>query len=173
MRNILNSKQRNTMKKYKRGQAAIEFLLTYGWAILGAMIAIGALSYFGIFNTQRYVNDVCYFGDQITCEDYIIYNDGTIGLVLRNNFGVDIDINTSTFKSDYGTAICNETRITPYVNILPGDTFNISCNITANGITVPTNGKLKYKAIITFKRSASNNPHNQTGDVIATVQEKP
>ena len=30
----------------KKGQAAMEFLMTYGWAILAAIIAIGVLAYF-------------------------------------------------------------------------------------------------------------------------------
>ena len=34
----------------KRGQAAMEFLMTYGWAILAAIIAIAALAYFGVFS---------------------------------------------------------------------------------------------------------------------------
>jgi len=34
----------------RKGQAAIEFLVTYGWAILIVLIAIGALAYFGVLN---------------------------------------------------------------------------------------------------------------------------
>ena len=34
------------MFKGKKGQAAMEFLMTYGWAILAAIIAIGVLAYF-------------------------------------------------------------------------------------------------------------------------------
>src|SRR3989344_7426549 len=37
-------------KRKVKGQAAIEFLMTYGWAILAAVIVLGALSFFGIFN---------------------------------------------------------------------------------------------------------------------------
>ena len=37
----------------KRGQAAMEFLMTYGWAILAAIVAIGVLAYFGVFNPGR------------------------------------------------------------------------------------------------------------------------
>ena len=35
-----------------KGQAAMEFLMTYGWAILAGIIAIGVLAYFGVFNTE-------------------------------------------------------------------------------------------------------------------------
>jgi len=168
---------RNTIKRIRkqRGQAAIEFIVTYGWAILGAMIAIGALSYFGIFNTQRYVNDVCYFGDQITCEDYVALSNGSASVTLRNNFGVDIDINSTYMKSDYGMVNCFNASSTPirtnYANISSGSTFNISCSLT--NVPIPINSKLKYKTIIMFQRSSSSNVHNQTGDVTVTVQKKP
>jgi hypothetical protein len=33
-----------------RAQAAIEFVMSYGWAILAAVMAAGALAYFGVFH---------------------------------------------------------------------------------------------------------------------------
>ncbi len=40
-----------------KGQAAMEFLMTYGWAILAAIIAIGVLSYFGIFSPGNFITE--------------------------------------------------------------------------------------------------------------------
>ena len=34
------------MERKRKGQAALEFLMTYGWAILAAIIVIGVLGYF-------------------------------------------------------------------------------------------------------------------------------
>jgi hypothetical protein len=150
----------------RKGQSAIEFLLTYGWAILGAMIAIGALSYFGIFNTQRYVSDTCYFGDQMSCEDYVIYQNGTAYVKLRNNFGVAIDINSTVVKSDYGTGVLDNSQ----TNIQPGEIFELTNNLTTPPTKIPMNNKFKYKVIVLFKQTGSSNLHNQTGDVTATVQ---
>ncbi|MFH1365701.1 MAG: hypothetical protein ABIH28_03895 [archaeon] len=39
----------------KKAQAAMEFLMTYGWAILAAVIAIGVLGYFGVFSPGKYI----------------------------------------------------------------------------------------------------------------------
>lgn len=39
----------------RKGQAAMEFLMTYGWAILAAIIAIGVLAYFGVFSPGKFV----------------------------------------------------------------------------------------------------------------------
>ena len=53
----------------KRGQAAMEFLMTYGWAILAAIIAIAVLAYFGVFSPERYVPETCVLAAPIGCED--------------------------------------------------------------------------------------------------------
>jgi len=51
------------MKKYfplkdsKRAQAAMEFLMTYGWALLVVLIVIGALAFFGLLNPNRFLPD--------------------------------------------------------------------------------------------------------------------
>jgi len=40
--------------KSKKSQAAMEFLMTYGWAILAAIIAISVLWYFGVFDNENW-----------------------------------------------------------------------------------------------------------------------
>ena len=39
----------------KKGQAAMEYLMTYGWAILIVIVVIGALFAMGVFNTSSAV----------------------------------------------------------------------------------------------------------------------
>lgn len=43
--------------KSNKSQAAMEFLMTYGWAILIVLIAIGALAYFGVLIPDRYLSE--------------------------------------------------------------------------------------------------------------------
>ena len=43
----------------KKAQAAMEFLMTYGWAILVVLIVIGALAYFGVLNPQNLLPEKC------------------------------------------------------------------------------------------------------------------
>jgi len=43
-----------------KGQAALEFLTTYGWAFLVILVAIGGLSYFGVFDFSKYSPDRSY-----------------------------------------------------------------------------------------------------------------
>ena len=80
----------------KKGQAAMEFLMTYGWAILAAVIAIGVLAYFGVFSPGKYVtgnavvNPPFYISAANAKESNGAY--GGIQLALKNNGGEDYTI---------------------------------------------------------------------------------
>ena len=41
----------------KKAQAAMEFLMTYGWAILVVLVTIGALAYFGVLKIPSNTNE--------------------------------------------------------------------------------------------------------------------
>lgn len=78
--------------RYKKGQAAIEFLTTYSWAILIIFLSIGALTYFDIFNTSRFISERCETGAQIKCVEAELKENGEFRIRLSNNFPVDIRI---------------------------------------------------------------------------------
>ena len=79
----------------KKGQAAMEFLMTYGWAILVVIAAIAALAYFGVLDPARLLPERCQFPAGMDCIDKASV-DGTadtITVALRNNvaFAVTVD----------------------------------------------------------------------------------
>ncbi len=65
----------------KRGQAATEFLTTYGWAILILMIVIVALAALGIFKGPSSPN-ICNSVTPIYCSDVKLTSSKQITLVL-------------------------------------------------------------------------------------------
>ncbi len=42
----------------KRGQAAMEFVMTYGWALIAAIIVVALVAYFGIFSPASITGNV-------------------------------------------------------------------------------------------------------------------
>ena len=52
---------------FKKAQAAMEFLMTYGWAILVVLIVLAALFYLGIFTPKT--PNICIVGAPLTCAD--------------------------------------------------------------------------------------------------------
>ncbi len=87
--------------KGKRAQAAMEFLMTYGWAILIVVIAVAALAGFGLFDTNRFVQDTCNSGSAtgIVCTTNTVAVDttaGTIDMALSNGAQARINITDVT-----------------------------------------------------------------------------
>lgn len=77
------------MKTNKKGQAAMEFLMTYGWAILAAVIVIGVLAAFGVFSPSAFIPNSCIISAPLGC------NAGTaqvadVTIEVRNGAGESI-----------------------------------------------------------------------------------
>ncbi len=69
----------------KRSQTALEFLTTYGWAILIVTIMIGALAYYGVINPKNLIQERCISSPEFQCMDHVLYSNGTFNLILRVN----------------------------------------------------------------------------------------
>jgi len=86
-------------KSSKRGQAAMEYLATYGWALLVILMVIASINYFGIISFNRWIPDICIFEQGIGCVEYIVdatpHSNGSmthnhITLIIKNNFQKDM-----------------------------------------------------------------------------------
>ena len=93
-------------RKNKKGQAAMEFLMTYGWAILAAIIAIGVLAYFGVFSPGRLAGSIGIVNAPFVVDNFNIV-DGTeanpdvINIEVTQNLGSSITLrNSITGASD-------------------------------------------------------------------------
>src|SRR3989344_3487840 len=78
--------------EYKKGQAAMEFLMTYGWAILAAVIAIGVLAYFGVFSPGNYMSNIVTVNQPFGTTQELAIRTDSISFVLRNGGGSSADI---------------------------------------------------------------------------------
>ncbi|MBR9692584.1 hypothetical protein GOV07_01490 [Candidatus Woesearchaeota archaeon] len=96
-----------------RGQAAMEFISSYGWALVVVLVSLSTLAYFGLFDTGRFIPNTCFFETGIDCVDYRL-NDGGLTFGFYNNFGRKLyDVNI-TVITNYGD--CNESV---YIGIVP------------------------------------------------------
>ncbi len=85
----------------KKGQAAMEFLMTYGWAILVVLAAIAALAYFGVLSPARFLPERCDFPAGLTCVDKAVFSASanTVTMAIRNNVGDSVNISSATVPS--------------------------------------------------------------------------
>ncbi|MEA3431032.1 MAG: hypothetical protein U9R08_07195 [Nanoarchaeota archaeon] len=153
----------------KRGQAALEFLMTYGWVILIVIIVIGALAAFGVFDVGRLIQDKCLLPTSLSCDEsgYSTADSGTISLVLLNSFGRDVEISELTFTDKDSDQVCTETFATP-VKILNQrkELINVtSCNLASKS------GKYRMDIDLTYKFTDGQLTKVLKGDLTLTVAE--
>lgn len=86
----------------KRGQAALEFMMTYGWAILIILAALGALSYIGIFDLGNILPERCSFPVGFDCagDAVIDATNNHVLFLVQNTNPFPINITTATVDSE-------------------------------------------------------------------------
>ena len=158
--------------KNKKGQAAIEFLTTYSWAIMAVLLSIGVLSYFDLLSVDRYVRENCETGNQIRCrESRIDYP--RIELVLVNTYPVDIQIHSITYTKD-GHAPITGPPFPPVgpdnASIPRGGEWNTPSH-SLGGFDLQPGRKETIGLIITFSRDETGaRQYNVTGSTTVTVR---
>jgi hypothetical protein len=144
----IKSKNRlNINKKMsgKKGQAAMEFMMTYGWAVMALVVSIAALAYFGVFtNFSPTGKAICALSPGFNCKEFIV-GPGGVMMTIQNNLGVNINtVSLNITNSPQGP--CNES--VPPKNLQNGmsDNFYVPClKIGSVGQQFKGDIKIKYK----------------------------
>ena len=92
----------------RKSQAAMEFLMTYGWAILVVLAAIAALAYFGVLSPEKFLGDKCVLEPGLACISNKV-EPTQITLLIAQNKGKTIIIDSISVGSCSGTF--NDTMI--------------------------------------------------------------
>lgn len=154
----------------RRAQAAFEFLMTYGWAFMVVLIAIGALAYFGVLNPINFVPDSCTFQQEILCQDYQVVVDSSDDLVLRlflqNNLAQTIAVSelNATSTDTLIEVSCGSENIGAGQATEFNCTFPVAANYPAPG------DKARFDVEVVYQELGDRFDKVIRGDVSATVQ---
>ncbi len=110
----------------RKGQAAMEFLMTYGWAILAAIIAIGVLAYFGVFSPGKFITGAAVVNPPFYANAWNIQESGGINLELKNNGGEEFTVTNVIVESQESDVDCSTVTVTGTGIIDVGQTLNIN-----------------------------------------------
>jgi hypothetical protein len=133
---------------FKKSQAALEFLMTYGWAILVVLVAIGALAYFGVLSPDKFLPQKCTLPAGVACTDFTVDTNG-VDVALRNGQGFDMN-SVVVSIGGCGTATPDGD------NILTNgeqDIFRATCTLTAGSKFSAEFGVLSTNADSGLQRS--------------------
>ncbi|MBI2130244.1 hypothetical protein HYU10_00575 [Candidatus Woesearchaeota archaeon] len=142
-------------KLSRKSQAALEFLMTYGWAILVVLVAVGALAYFGVLSPDKFLPTKCTLQPGIGCIDHKA-TATTISVVLQNAVGYDISSITVKAEncgtSSSTSSLTNGAKATYVITCgaaLSGSKYNgalnVSYTITETGLTHTNQGAITTK----------------------------
>ena len=148
-------RERNTGK---RAQAATEFLMTYGWALLVVAAGIAALAYFGVLNPARFMPENCAIPTTggMACLDFKITPDSAT-ILLMNSGGRDLHI--------YNISV-GDCSITPEKDFL--DSQKQVFNITGCPYG-PMGEKTKQELTITYGQKDSELTKTVQGKIVARI----
>jgi len=151
----------------KKGQAAMEFLMTYGWALLVVLIAIGALAFFGLLNPSRFLPEKCELAPGLTCMDFNAkYSSDTstnVTILLNNGIG-------KTMKGvEINLTDCDANAVGSFATITEGSTelIYINCSGPIANTRFKSNMKLSYNTSV----EGITLTHSKTGFIVVQVDE--
>ncbi len=152
------------MKNNRKGQAAMEFLMTYGWAILVVLAAIGALAYFGVLSPQRFLPNQCTIGQGFNCVEFKVGSDN-IQMRVKNNLGTgvsDAEVTINGTGPDAGNT-CNQSfGSTDNGADLGGGLQTYSCT--------PQADQYRGDIQIVYTRSGETVNHTVSGRIVSEVE---
>ena len=149
----------------RKGQAAMEFLMTYGWAILAAIIAIGVLAYFGVFSPGKFTPSATVVNPPFYANAWNMLNGaGTVSLELKNNGGETLTVNNVAVAVTDGAAGCTPTGSLGSVAPSATITAILTCT-TMDAAGQPFKGDIT----ITYIKSGSNLNLTSTGTIAGTI----
>jgi hypothetical protein len=84
----------------KKGQAALEFLMTYGWAIIIIAVVLVVLYQWGVFNPQGNMRPTFLGFWGVVPSDFVYWSNGKMEFTLQNNI-IDGDMNITCYNITY------------------------------------------------------------------------
>jgi hypothetical protein len=157
----------------KRGQAALEFLTTYGWAFVVILIMISALTYFGVLKPHRLLPDRCTVSPQFSCEDFqISVADSSIKILMKNNVGDPIRIESLSIEAGNAQAIlCGiQPDLSGIWTVGEARIFSFGdCDSNRTGFTPGDKGKVLFTMRYHSVRSGPDFAHDTEGEILSTV----
>ena len=125
-----------------KSQSAMEYLMTYGWAILIVAVVLGALYSLGIFNGSNFLGGTCVAAPGYLCSNPLLATDGTLSLTYGYQ-GPNVTVvgfactNTTTAPSSFAPSGSS--------NLEPGqeESVSVSCPLSSSAtIGTPYSGYL-------------------------------
>ena len=160
----------------------MEYLVTYGWAILTLVLVIALLISSGAFSASNFSVQECTFQPGLPCGPYIIYLNSTSGqtvldFTLTNALGFPINVTGVNYTvTDLGVSgyrtLAIDLSSSP-VLLQQGDNTSFSQNFSGVLQPSPRNFKTLYATVsyLNCRNSPCTGPYVASGRISASVEQ--
>jgi hypothetical protein len=158
----------------------MEYLVTYGWALLALVAVLGVLFSSGLFSASNFVTQECVFQPDLPCNTFIFYQDPStpntrsiLAFNITNGLGYPINISQITYTAtDLGDSGRNTIPISTSIQLQSGGSYSFLQNFS--GPAQPSVGNsVSILVGLTYKNCKSTpctGPYNTTGRITAAIQ---
>lgn len=152
-----------------RSQSAMEYLITYGWAILIIAVVLGALFSLGVFSPQTLTNNQCLMPANFACLNAQLLSNGLVTVSIEQQTLTAINITAVGCNTNQTTA--NMAVATPAINLPIGGsaTFSVQCYSSGTAWNGPINKILNGYLTINYTELQSGLPHTIFGQLVQKV----
>ena len=157
----------------RSGQAALEFLMTYGWAILVVLVAVGALAYFGVLSPDKFLPAKCTLTSGIGCIDHRVQaaagagGFGLVTIVITNSLGYDINtVKVGAGGCGDSVANCNGGAANCPTTLTNGQqqTYILLCTAALAG------SKYNAQLNVSYITTDTGIAHNNQGQIVTKIE---
>ncbi|MFH1239808.1 MAG: hypothetical protein V1672_01200 [Candidatus Diapherotrites archaeon] len=136
----------------RKGQSALEYLMTYGWALIVIAIVIGVLVF--IMSTTTAGSNCTSDNTQIIYVDHAVDASGGIDLKVQNGAGQTISITAITMQNGFTG--------TPTAPTLPASVVSGAETTIESPTGVGTGSTYRGEVALTYIRGTGGITHNAT-----------
>ncbi len=159
------TKHLTLLRRSKRSQSALEYMMTYGWAILIIVIVAVILYSMGIFNPSSSISTTITGFSSTPVSSALFTNNGGLSISVQNSVGYPIEITNITATTPTGGKV----TIQPNITLLSGKSqvFVLSKVFTASS----QNSHISTAVTITYKEVSQPlpGPYISTGSITGST----
>jgi len=145
-------------KALSKAQSAMEYLMTYGWAILIVAVVLGALYSLGVFNGAAFLGTSCIAASGFYCNNPILSTGGVLTVTIGQATG-------TTFKNAYLYFVPSGTSFSTSDPSISIGTLNSGQQVT---VSIPLRAGSPYPAAYTLGTPISGYLYLQFTDIYGT-----
>ena len=154
-------------------QSAMEYIMTYSWAILILAVVMSALFTLGVFNPSTYSTQSCIITSAFTCLSFSLASNGILTINLQQS--ADQPLNVTAIGCTQNAIPTN--MLIPYnpptnqiyLSVGSNYTFTVPCYQSSGGFSVGVGNSYSGSVVINYTNVITRFPATVYGKLIAKV----